>query len=224
MTKTKALLSMSEAITLFLANGGKPADIQSAIPDTIAKMGRIESWCQGLSLPTGERAIRLNVFLDERGFTPGTFQHLPEQLKVVARCLTHNIITLQQAQDIIGVATDTFWRAMNGERPLSNRRLQQVTPKTNELSEQLKAQVVAPVVKIEAQLGHSVVITILAHLVNGALPLARLVAGDDFSSTERRELRRLTNATGIFDLSNTLNQLCGEEARRSIQKKEAHHD
>ncbi len=59
----------------------------------------------------------------------------------------------------------------------------------------------------------------LAHLIRAAIPLAEYIVSDDFSIQERERLRELTKegrSNGVFDLSNLLNRLCTETARKAI--------
>lgn len=59
----------------------------------------------------------------------------------------------------------------------------------------------------------------LAHIIQAAIPLAKLVLTDNFSPEERKKLRDMTQSGqshGVFDLSNLLNRLCGEKARKEI--------
>lgn len=60
----------------------------------------------------------------------------------------------------------------------------------------------------------------LAHLIQASIPLAKRLLSDDFSPDDRRQLRELTaqaSTNGVFELSNLLNRLCGERARKEIQ-------
>ncbi len=64
------------------------------------------------------------------------------------------------------------------------------------------------------------VIEALAQLILTAKPLAELILTDDFTPEERELLRQLTQvvrSNGVFDLSNLLNRLCSERARRDIK-------
>jgi|GEM_PF-1787622 len=61
-----------------------------------------------------------------------------------------------------------------------------------------------------------------ATLVISLRGLARRIISDDFTSDERKHFRDLTvpgsefGSNGVFELSNLLNRLCGERARREI--------
>ena len=59
----------------------------------------------------------------------------------------------------------------------------------------------------------SIILHSLAHMLIAALPIAKLIASNEFSTEERANLRELAGAKTIFDLSNMLNALCGERAR-----------
>ena len=59
-----------------------------------------------------------------------------------------------------------------------------------------------------------------AHLVLSMLPLAKVLASDECSAEDRKKLRELAGQDGIFRLSNLLNQLCGETARREVGGKQ----
>lgn len=56
----------------------------------------------------------------------------------------------------------------------------------------------------------------VAYLILCLLPMAEALASERFSSEDRRSLRDMTGGRGVFELSNALNQLCGEEARKRL--------
>lgn len=65
-------------------------------------------------------------------------------------------------------------------------------------------------------------IKVLAGMIKSAIPLAELMASDDFSPEERQALRQLTSngrSNGVFDLSNLLNRLCSETAFKQFSRK-----
>lgn len=72
---------------------------------------------------------------------------------------------------------------------------------------------------------HGQEIEILAHLLLAAKPLADRILSDEFSAEDRRKLRELTatngRSNGVFDLSNSLNRLCGERARHELHQPQA---
>ena len=55
-----------------------------------------------------------------------------------------------------------------------------------------------------------------ADLVDVMLPLAKHLNSSNITSQERAKLRELTGKDGIFKLSNLLNRLCSETARRNL--------
>ena len=59
-------------------------------------------------------------------------------------------------------------------------------------------------------------ITIFAHLMQTALPLAKRLASDDYSAEDRKKLRELAGKHTIFELNNELAKLCGERARKMV--------
>ena len=59
----------------------------------------------------------------------------------------------------------------------------------------------------------SIMLHSLAHMLTAALPIAKLIASNEFSIEERADLRERAGAKTIFELSNMLNALCGERAR-----------
>ena len=63
------------------------------------------------------------------------------------------------------------------------------------------------------------IVNTLAHLILATLPMAERVLSDDFSSADRSRLRELTQngrSNAVFELSNVLNRLCGERARKEL--------
>lgn len=87
-----------------------------------------------------------------------------------------------------------------------------------EKSAKLKAETVMPEINFVVE--KKLLIENLAGLINLARPIAKLVLSDKFSSDERRELRRLTNDSGVFELTNDLKKLCSEKSREIISASE----
>ncbi len=66
-------------------------------------------------------------------------------------------------------------------------------------------------------------ILLLAQLINAATPLATRVASEEFSARDRHMLRQLTKvglSHNVFELSNVLNECCGETARAQLQTRQ----
>jgi hypothetical protein len=57
----------------------------------------------------------------------------------------------------------------------------------------------------------------LAAMVQAMLPLAKMVVSDTFTKEDRVQLRELSGGEGVFNLSNLLEQLCSESARKEIR-------
>jgi hypothetical protein len=71
-------------------------------------------------------------------------------------------------------------------------------------------------VRIEQPVDKESLMKGFAHLVQGMLHQADFLLSDAFTSDDRDKVRQLTGGDGIFLLSNRLNRLCGERARREI--------
>ncbi len=65
------------------------------------------------------------------------------------------------------------------------------------------------------------VVKTLAHLILAIKPWAELLLSEEFSPEQRQQLRELTATNGrsnaVFEVSNALNRLCSERARKEIQ-------
>jgi predicted DNA-binding transcriptional regulator AlpA len=74
----------------------------------------------------------------------------------------------------------------------------------------------------QGQQEHEKVLLCLATLIASAEPLANLVASDQFSAIERDKLRSLCTSgrnSMLFNLSNSLGQLCTEQARNLVRER-----
>jgi hypothetical protein len=57
----------------------------------------------------------------------------------------------------------------------------------------------------------------LAMLLSAAMPMVRVLNSDACSPEDRSYLREIMGEDGIFELSNILNALCSERARKDIR-------
>jgi len=203
-------------------------------------------WFCKFNMPNGERLLRLRYFLELNGYRLSDRHYASEVLRVFSNHLALQAISLADAASYIGLlpsAVLSIAMCRQGTSPQSEQKLVELVELNQEAAaEKLKAwqatiesfgfaqppqeEIVAPVVQATEPVVKEVdkdvskdVIEILARLIQAACPLAELILSDNFSAEDRCRLRELTGngrTNKVFELSNSLNRLCGERARKEM--------
>lgn len=197
----------------------------------------VRSWLVRDVMPIGENLLRLLFFLELAGRSPQALSELQPGLYDIAKLVAFRVIDLTRAMELLCLQDrSSVLKALGNRRGVSKKKLTQAVEDSRQYEDRLSAESLhwqaklvslvpgRPGVRATHQeskhaFGHSEVIEVLSQQIKAAIPLARLMVGDEFSPEERERLRKLTVTTarwhGVFELSNLLNRLCGEEARQT---------
>ena len=210
-------------------------DFVSATPNTV--MG----WTTGTA-PQGARLIRLWHFLALNGHDSPELIKLPAFCRYISELFAFQCITLEEVLQYCGVTADqTALQIMRGQPPMHPAMsLDDLKELYNVQLETAKAAARVPLPPADTPVsvaasspeppatppseaevlpallagsGNQSKITTLATLLSAALPLVRLVNSDKCKPADRALLRELMGTNGVFELSNHLNDLCGERSR-----------
>lgn len=195
-------------------------------------------WFSNFRMPKGENLLRLRYFLELNGYQLLERQGMPELIREFSEQIALGAMSLAEAAEYIGTTSDVILDVVMRRQGVSSQRETQVKELVelhqNKATERLRewqatmkslgfaqptTKTVAASLPQLSQLNDGQVIETLAHLVLATRPLAERVLSDDFSADDRRRLRELTangRSNAVFDLSNLLNRLCGERARKEI--------
>ena len=203
------------------------------------------NWFAKGSLPGGEKLLRLRYFLELLGYQPIEREGMPELIREFSNQISLRAISVQDAAQYIGTSTDIIVDVLMCRYGTSSQREEQIrelvqlhreeaTQKLQEWQATLKMlgldqppaeatpqpALVIPKKPTVACLNDDQVIKTLAYLILAAKPLAEYVLSDHFSAEERDALREKTVTNGrsnaVFELSNLLNRLCSERARKQL--------
>lgn len=191
---------------------------------------RIEAWAEGREKPKGWNLIRLRFFLHNMGFSVAPIRQLPSHIRDLGELVIFDVISSSDVSDILEFTEDSFRRLFLNRPNMTKARVSKAKAlclnlvcdlnlaKKNRLASLTKK----PSESMQKTLGKSCDqnnadnIKTLSYMILAMLPLARRVDSDEFSAEDRRMLREMTERDGVFRLSNLLNRLCGEDARKSL--------
>lgn len=198
--------------------------------------GTIYRWCQGVCLPKGEPLLRLQHFLSCLGYGVYELQSLDKEVFKAGQYILINRILPITVANIIGIDMDGFYRAMFGKRMLSPERMEKLesfclscevdfSGNFSKFEKRFSGLFISNetlVRDVKAEKGkENKNVDFIASLILEIMPLLEKIDKDG-TKEERDRLREITKTQGgrsnaIFELSNILNRLCSERARREIQ-------
>jgi len=200
----------------------------------------VERWFGEAHEPSGESLLRLRFYLDLHGYNVTELHEIQGAVLDAGRIFAFGIVPLSEIAQMVGYpdgrsGIDTLLRLFRGVSKAPQARLQQfatlVELYRGSLSE--KQQSISKIDAVHrkyANLNNSVhkfpalapkpapdmhtsILETLSGMVKGMIPLAKLVASDEFSEEERKLLREMAGETGVFTLANELYRMCGARSR-----------
>jgi len=209
-----------------------------------------ERWLIAGNLPIGEPLIRLLFFLELVGYEVFELKRLERTIYRLGEMISYNVLSVQEVVGMLsyeksssayrpilkGLSTthqrsdkiNTAWKShkdeINSRREVWLSRLGKTSQTKHTSSATTPSSVRKQTGERHISLGRDPELETLGYLVLAALPLAEKIVSDEFTAEDRRNLRKMTGGDNIFRLSNALNALCGETARKQVignsQKKE----
>lgn len=186
----------------------------------ITEIRSCHRWIQG-SMPGGENLLRLRIFLELSGYQVDEFENLDPEVKLCARIIAHRLASVKEVAHATDTTVDTLLKIILGQRKTSNKRkslianycnLRQIPLEEAEKYDKNRISHRLPFSGID----HTDRIQQLAELIQNAIPLAKEILSDQYTASERNQLRDLTSNEGVFTLSNLLSRLCSETARKDL--------
>ena len=190
----------------------------------------------------GDNLMRLRYLLEALDYDVSELRVLDPVVRDLGRLFAYDIATIQDLAVALGYEGGGQTRkVLMGQRNVSEDRKVQaqefvdsfaglVNEKRTQLA-QLKSLIMekephaapspAPARERPATKAPNVkeaTIAAFSHGVQALIPLARLLMSDEFSADDRKRMRELAGANGVFDLSNLMTGLCGEKARDRAQE------
>lgn len=200
-------------------------------------------WFSKQILPSGVNLLKLQYFLELVGYSVIERDALPKLQRELANQLALLVMSTKDAAEYMGVTDDTILRWCTGRVAQLDQResfladLLGLRAKEHEERKQLwletihelhlaSVQASMPMIQTTSVPKHETngsvhgqMIETLAHLILAAKPLAEQILSDAYTPEEREQLRQKTQvvrSNGVFDLSNLLNRLCSERARKEL--------
>ncbi len=204
----------------------------------------IRRWLNQGELPAGEQLLRMRHYLEHLGYEVTELRKLTPSVRELGRLIAFNVLPIAQAAARIGVPPakkggGQLTTILLGGQGVSSERNSRIAALNAEFSDLLKKQVAKvphltlrgsnsagpasvsvhradPTVQTEQPIDKDSLMKGFAHMVQGLLHQSDFMLSDAFTADDRDKVRQLTGGDGIFLLSNRLNRLCGERARREI--------
>ena len=210
------------------------------------KSDTLYRWSSGKRLPWGENLLRVRTYLTLHGYNVTEVEVLDHVVRDAGFIIAFNLATLDDFMNNINLpghrAKDQAFGILFGRRGLSHKRREDISAFVALWQEQLDRKMGraigsaprelrfgsptpikhAPVPAMppavpEMPKSKNELIKGLAYLILGMLPLTEYLLSDAFTAEDREKLRQMANGDGVFLLSNRLNRLCGERARRELK-------
>lgn len=201
------------------------------------------NWFSRKIMPSGVNLIKLRFLLELMGYSVRERISMSETQRELANQLAFGLLSLERVAEELGVSENTVLRWGSGRanpededslQKVLNLHKEEAQKKLASWREQLQevrnisigsvdsilsqVEIVSKPTSNGSHRKHTTIET-LAHLILAAKPLAEEMLTDDFTSEDRDLLRQKTliaRSSGVFDLSNSLNRLCGERARKEL--------
>ena len=196
-------------------------------------------WFNGYQVPIGENLLRIRLFLALNDYEVSERQELSVIVREFADQVALGVLSVNEAVKYLDATRDAVMRILTTQRKATGERESKIAELVQfhrEEAEQKEKgwataiqsldlykpaeKTLMPAPRMSAShKDDSMTIDTLAHLIKACLPLAERLLSDEFSADDRRKLRELTangRSNAVFDLSNALNRLCGERARKEI--------
>ncbi len=197
------------------------------------KRPTVRMWFVELRMPNGERLIRLQEFLSEKGYVLSSVVVLPENVRFMRKLIAERRLSADDLQQRLGYAgsswvfqvlfgktemTEPFREKFNSAVRDFRRKFAQTAPSTV-----AKAPVADPVVVPVANDAHNtnnanieMLTQLIAAHALALAPLAELALSDALTAEDRAQIRAAAHGDGIFKLNNLLTRLCSERARQKL--------
>lgn len=165
------------------------------------------TWISSSQLPVGREIILLRYFLSELGYDVAELNSLEPVIREFGKLIACSVISFEDAKKLLGLQdSDSLLRILRGQRQTSQKKKDLMSTLLKRHSTNSPATTT----------GHNEIVYLFLHAVKGMIPLARLIVSDEFSPTERAELRKMEEGNIIFELSNLLAGACTETARNRL--------
>ena len=210
--------------------GGKESAKKIVTDFTGAKGGSLHDWTVKGLKPIGIRSIKLRCFLSLVGYSVTEFPKLSGPALDLSKIVVYDIDSIEGLADKIGLNPKTLAGYFRGDaNPSSDivRSMETVYARfevqVREHEDEWKRTLNIPVLTEGSNVHHlnapkDAILSSLAGQISAILPLATIVASDDFSLDDRNNLRKMVPNKGVFEVSNLLNALCSETARKLSRK------
>lgn len=206
--------------------------------NTIAMVLEVSSltigrWFDKLVMPKGLNLLKLQLLLELSGYETTECQRINPKIHELAKLVALGVLTLEEAAKLIGVSDGySLSRILSGKYGTSSKKMALVESAIERFSEvgkrklqewktalmliddkEIKTQTEEP----KDALDHKAGLEILTYQIKAMIPLVKWIASNEFNPEERRNLRELSandRSNNVFELSNLLNRLCSETARK----------
>lgn len=189
-----------------------------------APMNTVRGWLTTKKAnPQGETFIRLCYFLEDEGFDVReltAIKKLKPETYMLGRLLYQGKLILEEIQEKIGFPKrEHVYGMLRGRENMGEKRL----AKARELCRKYLSTEYRPVsdcqgIKDIEKNGQRQLVQNLIALIKACVPLAALVASDDFPIEERKLIRDKIGNEVFFEFSNNVFRIAGGETTRGLMK------
>jgi hypothetical protein len=198
----------------------------------------IQRWLTNRAHPIGLQLIKLRIFLEAAGYVPPALKRLKDTKPAaykLAELLAFDILVPEEGRRMFDLnqANRVFTIAQTGQFLISERveQISTLYEKNRELVLERRAVLPLPAkVRVAREipaapltshisslvLSGEKLLTVLAHQCHVILPFVELLASDDCTVKDRNEFRDMMEVGNVLRLSDALNKLVGETARKQI--------
>lgn len=191
------------------------------------KLKSVQAWAEGKYVPQGIIRLRLRTIIRLAGIKSEELPKLHPVVQDVADMAAFGLTNFEEVQEKAGYSTiDHACRGLMGHvgvnderkeimRDMVQARLTELGAQRNELKTHFKESEPTRVMTVASAhgLSNQEVIIVFGNLVRAIAPLAKYFVSDDCNAEDRRAMREAAG-DDLYTLSDDVNSLLSEEARR----------
>jgi hypothetical protein len=175
----------------------------------------VRRWHKGKSVPVGRQALQLHYLLEYVGYTNHEWRETNDAVETVGRALTFRLLS---DDDLVAAFNGQFCMGRIVQMLCGHKH---ISAESQAIIDELAAihswnikSAQDKWVDLKISNKKERLIAELANKLQHLLPLVKDMSSDNWTEADRYELRDRAGRSTVFELYNTLGELCGERARQ----------
>lgn len=176
----------------------------------------IRSWLRGKTVPAGKRALQMHYLLELVGYDDHQWRETNDNVETLGRAVAFGLVSDDELLELFKGECDELSRIiqmLSGHKHISPTCQKIIDEQAAIHSWHIKtAQEAWSDLRVTGE--KDKLIAELANKLQQLLPLVQDMSSDKWSEADRYELRDRAGQSTVFELYNSLGELCGERVRQ----------